>query len=251
MICTGCGAEANAACNCGVPYVTKAFRAAEALKVNPEKSNRLIAEEIGVDEKQVRREREKLGADMSAPVEMVIGKDGKSYPATSPPRGTFGSGEVEWYTPAEYIEAARQTLGTIDLDPASSEIAQQTVKANEFFTKDDDGLSKPWRGRVWLNPPYAQPHVTDFIFKLIKEFQNGKVSDAILLTNNYTDTGWFHESAKYASAICFTRGRIKFNSPTRDVAAPIQGQAFFLFGKNIGKFLVAFQSLGFVVGPIK
>jgi len=76
MVCSGCGAEANASCNCGVSYVPKAARAAEALKANPEKSNRAIAEEIGANEKTVRKAR----ADQSAP-ETVTGKDGKSYPA--------------------------------------------------------------------------------------------------------------------------------------------------------------------------
>src|SRR5262245_13067731 len=39
----------------------------------------------------------------------------------------------EWYTPPQYIAAARAVLGAIDLDPASSEIAQTTVQAGAFF----------------------------------------------------------------------------------------------------------------------
>jgi hypothetical protein len=76
LICTGCGAETNATCNCGMEYRPKSERAREAVEANPEKSNRAIAEEIGVDEKTVRKAR----ADQSAP-ESVTGKDGKSYPA--------------------------------------------------------------------------------------------------------------------------------------------------------------------------
>ena len=48
MVCTSCGAEANASCNCGVSYIPKALRAAEAVKANPEKSDRAIAADIGV-----------------------------------------------------------------------------------------------------------------------------------------------------------------------------------------------------------
>jgi hypothetical protein len=44
-------------------------------------------------------------------------------------RGTQGTGEFEWYTPERYLDLAREVLGTIDLDPASSEIAQETVRA--------------------------------------------------------------------------------------------------------------------------
>ncbi len=50
----------------------------------------------------------------------------------------------EWYTPSYIIEAARQVLGSIDLDPASCALANQTVKAAKYFTVDDDGLAQSW-----------------------------------------------------------------------------------------------------------
>jgi hypothetical protein len=90
MICTSCGAEANAACNCGVGYVPKTARAAEAIKANPEKSNRAIAAEVGADEKTVRKAR----ADQSAP-ETVTGKDGKKYPAKQAKRAEEDDAEPE------------------------------------------------------------------------------------------------------------------------------------------------------------
>jgi hypothetical protein len=74
MFCSGCGAEANASCNCGVSYMPASKRAAEAIAANPEKSNRAIAEELGVDEKTVRKERT---ADQSA-VDTRIGRDGRT-----------------------------------------------------------------------------------------------------------------------------------------------------------------------------
>jgi hypothetical protein len=60
---------------------------------------------------------------------------------TGTERGTGGTGEFLRYTPAAHIEAARAVLGTIDLDPASNAQAQQTVKAEQFFTPEDDGLN--------------------------------------------------------------------------------------------------------------
>ena len=66
------------------------------------------------------------------------------------------TGNPENYTPAVYIEAARRVLGEIDLDPASCFLAQETVKANRFFTKEENGLQQKWNGRVFLNPPYAR-----------------------------------------------------------------------------------------------
>jgi phage N-6-adenine-methyltransferase len=157
-----------------------------------------------------------------------------------------GTGENEWYTPAEYIEAAREVLGGFDLDPATSEKAQERVRAALWFTADDDGLTKPWHGKVWLNPPYSQPLVHQFIAKLVEEVGSGNVPEAVLLTHNYTDTGWFHLAESAATNICFTRGRIRFESADGSLAAPTQGQAFFYFGQRGGAFRNAFSRFGFV-----
>ena len=158
-----------------------------------------------------------------------------------------GTGENEWYTPEQYIEAARELLGEIDVDPASSELAQKTVKAGRFFTIEDNGLEKEWNGKVWLNPPYAQPAIQDFIRKTVAEFEAGRMSEGVVLTHNYTDTKWFHIAAKAASAICFTRGRIGFLSPEGKKAAPTQGQAFFYFGSRREDFADSFCGFGFVM----
>src|SRR2546430_17584816 len=86
----------------------------------------------------------------------------------------------EWYTPSKYIETAREVLGSIDLDPASCELANRTVKADKYYTKEDDGLSKEWHGNVWLNPPYGKinpiPGSTKsyqriFVEKLLREYK--------------------------------------------------------------------------------
>jgi phage N-6-adenine-methyltransferase len=156
------------------------------------------------------------------------------------------TGESEWYTPAEYVEAGRACLGGIDLDPASSQAAQSTVRAAHFFTREDDGLRHPWPGRIWLNPPYAQPDIARFIEKLLGELEAGRAEQAILLTHNYTDTSWFHAAAERSAAICFTRGRIRFVSATGELAAPTQGQAFFYFGSAEWRFLETFGSFGFI-----
>lgn len=59
----------------------------------------------------------------------------------------------EHYTPPSIIEKARLTMGSIDIDPASCELANTLVRANQFYTKEDDGLIKRWRRNVFLNPP--------------------------------------------------------------------------------------------------
>ena len=90
----------------------------------------------------------------------------------------------EWYTPPVYIEAARQVMGGIDLDPASSEQANRVVQATEFFSIERCGLNRSWYGRVWLNPPYGQPLVRWFSEKLVNHYQAGEVTMACALVNN-------------------------------------------------------------------
>lgn len=157
-------------------------------------------------------------------------------------RGTEGTGEFERYTPAFYIDKAREVLGAIDLDPASCEQAQKIVQATEYFTAADDGLARDWHGRVWLNPPYHRELVPAFIDKLVVEIGEGHVTAAIVLTNNSTDTEWFSVASSMCAAICFTRGRIRFQVP--DGAPPVlptQGQAFFYFGPDTKRLVEVFD----------
>jgi ParB family chromosome partitioning protein len=140
-------------------------------------------------------------------------------------------------------------MGAINLDPASSARAQETIRADAFFGRDEDGLRQPWSGRVWLNPPYSQPEIRLFAEKAVAEVISGRVTECIVLTHNYTDTAWFHTLGSAASAICFPRGRIGFLSPDGRRAAPTQGQAFFYFGSQADRFADVFSQHGLIVRP--
>jgi phage N-6-adenine-methyltransferase len=162
-------------------------------------------------------------------------------------RPLSGTGENEWYTPTKCIDMTRRVLGEIDLDPASSEVAQETVRAKEWFSKQDDGLQQKWRGRVWMNPPYSYPLIEQFIVKLLDELSADRVAEAIALTNSMTETAWFHRAAGIARAVCFTRGRLRFFRYTEgDRTNPPCGSAFFYFGENADKFADVFKEIGFI-----
>lgn len=156
------------------------------------------------------------------------------------------SGEMEWYTPEGVIEAARRVMGGIDLDPASSDEANNIVQAAAFYSIQDDGLSQAWQGRVWMNPPYDASLIGKFCDKLIEHVSAGEVTQAITLTNNATETRWWQLLAKHATAICFPSSRIKFWSPRGEKAAPLQGQTICYFGDDIREFVEAYDPLGVV-----
>lgn len=58
----------------------------------------------------------------------------------------------DYYTPAWVFE--RMGL-TFDLDVASPPDGIPWIPTARYLTMEDDGLSTPWEGRVWMNPPYS------------------------------------------------------------------------------------------------
>ena len=152
----------------------------------------------------------------------------------------------DWYTPPEYIESVRIVLGTIRLDPATSVLAQETVKADIFYTEADNGLMPSWEGPIFLNPPYSVPEINYFVDKLLSE----DISDWIVLTNNSSDTTWFHKLAEECSAMCFTKGRVGFLNEKGEKMATRQGQCFFYKGGNPGRFKENFNEYGLIVGVV-
>ncbi|MCP4643345.1 MAG: hypothetical protein GY851_23060 [bacterium] len=172
-------------------------------------------------------------------------------PMVGNPHVTHNSGENEWYTPPDIIDAAREAMGGIDCDPASSEIANRTVQADTYYTKDDDGIEQAWGERVWMNPPYAQPLISDFAEALVAKVKKCEVQTACVLVNNATETDFFQHMLSVAYAVCFPRGRIKFlDTEGEATGAPLQGQAILYFGDDLDSFAQAFETFGPVLRTI-
>ena len=136
-------------------------------------------------------------------------------------------------------------------NPASSAEANLVVHAGQIFTAADDGLQHPWCGRVWMSPPHARPLILHFACKLVAHVRLGHITGAVVLVNNATDTVWFRTLADAATAFCFPKGRIKFWTPGRGTATPLQGQVFLYFGPARDAFLREFSPFGFVRVPAR
>ncbi len=156
----------------------------------------------------------------------------------------------EWYTPSKYIDGIKQVLGVIDLDPASSEIANQTVMAKQIFTLKEDGLIEKWYGRVFLSPPYGfrgnESNQKLWSKKLIDEWSRGEVSEAILLANAMTASKWFQPLWDYT--LCFTNHQIHFYRPDGSIGnQPTHASVFVYLGQNRERFTDVFSLFGSIV----
>ena len=115
---------------------------------------------------------------------------------TLPNRGA----KDEWLTPPEILKA----LGPFDLDPCAP-VNRPWDTAAKHFTIEDDGLSKEWDGRVWLNPPYG-PACADWLRRMA-DHKNGT---ALIFAR--TETEMFHRWVwPVARAVLFFEGRLYFH----------------------------------------
>lgn len=179
----------------------------------------------------------------------------------------FSSRDVEHYTPREILDAAVLVLGSIDLDPAAEPVEPgqpHNVPATTHFTRAEDGLSRPWHGRVFLNPPYCKPEsackrkckkkiceergfhmnaptpgTDDWICYALGEHQAGRMTEAILLLPARTDTEWYGRLRDFPR--CHVTGRIRYVG--NEAGAPFPSAVFYL-GPKVRLFCDVFSRFG-------
>ncbi len=155
-----------------------------------------------------------------------------AIPTPDPRLKVFGSCKTDEHnTPKFLTDAARLVMGGIDLDPMSNAIANRTIRAHQIYTKQDDGLSQKWLGRIWLNPPFSLADRA--VEKLIASYESGDVFEAILLIKSAPDTKR-HQSL-YPYPFCDLNGRLKFEAEGNKQSAPFATVLFYL-GPNFPRF---------------
>jgi hypothetical protein len=159
--------------------------------------------------------------------------------------GAFSSETNEHLSPPEVIAATVEVMGKIDLDPcAEAHGDRANVPARDHYTKKDDGLSKPWKGRVFMNPPYGLL-VQPFVEYLIQQFKIGSVTEAIALVASRTETAFFRAFNEWP--VCFPNHRLHFSGA--DNGAPFPSSIFYLGTAHRTAFERRFAQLGSVRPP--
>ena len=121
-----------------------------------------------------------------------------------------------WHTPPELLVKLTNALGTFDLDPCASPKAH--VRAHVQFTVDDDGLSQPWRGLVFCNPPYG-PALKSWVAKCFAEGTNSYTCVVALIPAR-TDTRWWHDNIAGLADIFLLKGRLRFGDGKNSAPFP-------------------------------
>ena len=115
----------------------------------------------------------------------------------------FSSKSDLWETPQSFFDALDREFH-FDLDVCA---LPENTKCSRYYTPKEDGLSQPWRGVCWCNPPYGRG-IGKWVKKgLVSSFAGATV---VMLLPARTDTKWFHEYILHRGEIRFLRGRLRF-----------------------------------------
>ena len=133
-----------------------------------------------------------------------------------------------WQTPEYIVKSVQDVLGVIDLDPASSEEVNQTIRAKRIITKQENGLTQDWMGlsmapiSVFINPPggkIANKGMSCLFWdKLMSYADQGLIRHAIFLAFSIEALQSTQVNSRRPMLfypLCIPRTRIKFVDPTQ------------------------------------
>lgn len=128
----------------------------------------------------------------------------------------------EWYTPPE-IFGALDAMFTTDVASPGGHVTPW-IPADDFIT--ERSLEAPWRGFVWMNPPFGGRNALRPWLQKFVEHANG-----VCLVPDRTSAPWWQEYAPQMDAILFVRKKIKFiGANGKRGVAPAQGTCLMAIG---------------------
>ncbi|MEQ1565374.1 MAG: DNA N-6-adenine-methyltransferase [Myxococcota bacterium] len=119
---------------------------------------------------------------------------------------------MEWYTPPELLLELAERYGPFDLDVAADPRAPIWPLVPHHYTAEDDGLTSPWWGAVWMNPPYGD-QLPRWIDRAADQAEKGQVKRITALVPARTDTAWWWRALDSGAAPEFLKGRVNFWRP--------------------------------------
>jgi phage N-6-adenine-methyltransferase len=125
----------------------------------------------------------------------------------------------EWETPGELLEALHAVFGRFDLDPCAPRRSRTRVRAKKHLTAEDDGLSAPWRGVVFVNPPYGRA-LAWWVAKARREVELKHAKTVVVLLPARPDTAYWHEHVAGRAVVYFLRGRLRFGDGGQSAPFP-------------------------------
>lgn len=163
------------------------------------------------------------------------------------------SASVEWYTPIEVVEAARPTLGAIDLDPASCAKANKVVKAKQYIAPPNDGLAATWSGSVFLNPPGGRLNGKSqqkvWWDELSRRYMRGEIEAAIFIGFS-VEILQTTQSCKYPAVgfpFCIPKKRLKYWRSSGPAMSPPHASVIVYLGQYPLGFISWFEPIGAVI----
>ena len=127
--------------------------------------------------------------------------------------GLTSTGNIVAETP-KYLFDKISSIFNFSLDVCA---LPENAKCESYYTPKDDGLSKPWRGGVWCNPPYGR-EISSWVKKAYEESQKEYNSFVLMLLPARTDTKWWWDWVQGKATLFFIKGRVKFGD--HNVGAP-------------------------------
>ena len=128
-------------------------------------------------------------------------------------KGLTSTGNIVAETP-KYLFDRISSIFNFSLDVCA---LPENAKCESYYTPKDDGLSKPWRGGVWCNPPYGR-EISSWVKKAYEESQKEYNSFVLMLLPARTDTKWWWDWVQGKATLFFIKGRVKFGD--HNVGAP-------------------------------
>jgi len=170
---------------------------------------------------------------------------------------------VQWYTPPDITNRARTVMGSIDLDPASTDYPNTWIRATRIYTLElpdirhlniedrkrtikkqsrEQLMKQPtWKGNIFLNPPFDD--TTMWVNRLHSSYQQGGV-EAVLLVNTAAGYGWWERLWRHYDTVLL-KDRLSFIREDGTQGGPAKkGQTLAYFGTHTEHFFDVYQDLG-------